>query len=376
MSKQLTFEHNLKYYRQKNGLTQKQLAQKLGYTEKSVSKWEKGGAMPTAELLLKMAEIFNVSLDELMFAQNGKNFFLGIDGGGTKTVFKLEDENGNIVNTVSKGAVNPNDVGMDMSQEILKDGINEVCRGIPFSRVTMFAGIAGGGLTSNNAKLLNSFFAKFGFNAFENGSDIENLVALAPALKCILVIMGTGFIVFALNGEERKRIGGWGQFFDDGGSGYSLGRDAIAAVLCEGDGSGAKTMLTELLEEKLGQSAEAHLARFYEGGKKYIAEFSGLVFDAARLGDSVAAEILEKNMEYVARRINTALHSLGAEENGKIPVLFSGGISNEKEVLFPLIEKELPQGVCELKQIRSEAVDGALARAKIIFENNREKESC
>ncbi|MBQ1954424.1 MAG: XRE family transcriptional regulator [Clostridia bacterium] len=373
MEKKVNFEENLKYHRRKNGFTQKQLAQLLGYTEKSVSKWEKGGAMPTAELLLKLSDIFNVSLDELIYAQNDRNFFLGIDGGGTKTVFKLADENGETVNTVMKGAVNPNDIGMDASQALLKEGIYEVCRGIPFSHVTMFAGIAGGGLTGNNAAVLNGFFSKFGFNAFENGSDIENLVALATEDKCILVIMGTGFIVYALNGKERKRIGGWGQFFDDGGSGYTLGRDAVSAVLNAFDGSGEKTALTELFISETGQSAEEHLAKFYEGGKKYIAGFSALVFEAAKQKDAVAVKILEKNAEYVACRIKAAVEFLCEDERQNVPVLFAGGISRESGVLFSLIEKYLPHGLCRLEQIATDVADGAVLRARAIFEEkNRE----
>ena len=216
-----------------------------------------------------------------------KVHFLGIDGGGTKTVFRLVSESGDVLNSVTKGSANPNDIGMDSACKVLKEGITEVCKGIPFSCVSAFAGISGGGLTGSNALILEKFFAEFGFFAFENGSDVENLISLCDAEKKILVIMGTGFIVYAINGEERKRIGGWGQFFDDGGSGYTLGRDAISAVLCALDGSGEKTMLTELFEKRTGESAEAHLAKFYEGGKKYIAGFSDLVFSAARLGDSV-----------------------------------------------------------------------------------------
>ena len=72
--------------------------------------------------------------------------------------------------------------------------------------------------------------------------------------------MGTGFIAYALNGKDRKRIAGWGQFFDEGGSGYTIGRDAITAALCAIDGSGMPTMLTSLFEQRLCETAAAHLA--------------------------------------------------------------------------------------------------------------------
>ncbi len=295
-------------------------------------------------------------------------YFLGIDGGGTKTAFKLTDENGNVIREILKGAANPNDIGMENATAILKSGVLEACLGIPFSEITMFAGIAGGGLTGNNAEILHRFFQQFGFFAFENGSDIENLVALSDRDPRILVIMGTGFIVYAINGTERKRISGWGQLFDDGGSGYTLGRDAITAALCDGDGSGKPTLLTALLTERLGESAEAHLAEFYRGGKRYIAGFSDLVFQAAEQDDAVAIGILEKNLAFAAQKIDTAANALhSASDITEVPVFFSGGISRKSDVIFPIIEKCLQTHVCTLIQATEEPVDGAVKRAKQIY---------
>lgn len=303
------------------------------------------------------------------------HYFLGIDGGGTKTVFKLVDKNGITVREIRKGAVNPNDIGMENAIALLKSGISEVCEDIPYSDVTMFAGIAGGGLSGDNAKILNRFFSEFGFFAFDNGSDIENLVALRDEDPRVLVIMGTGFIVYALNGTDRKRIAGWGQFFDEGGSGYTLGKDAITAVLCAGDGSGKPTLLTRLLEEKIGETAEAHLVQFYQGGKRYIAEFAELVFRATEYGDEVANAILENNLSFAAHRIDTAVNALTKHPQNKmpIPVFFSGGISRKSNIIFPIIEKHLRNCSCQLIRLDNEPVEGAIRRASKIFEETIKK---
>ena len=102
MERKITFGSNLKYYREKQGLTQRQLAEQLGYTEKSISKWENENGLPTLEMVLRLTELLQVPLDELVFEKNTKPYFLGIDGGGTKTVFKLTDESGTVLNTVCK----------------------------------------------------------------------------------------------------------------------------------------------------------------------------------------------------------------------------------------------------------------------------------
>lgn len=369
MNRPTKFSENLRYYRKKQGLTQSRLAEIIGYTEKSVSKWENSNALPPMDMCVKLAELFKISLDELMFEKTMHHYFLGIDGGGTKTAFKLADENGDVINCIYKGSSNPNDIGMEKATEVLKDGITEVCKGIPYSNITMFAGISGGGLSGNNVVLLNNFFKKFGFYAFDNGSDIENLVSLSDYEKSILVIMGTGFIVYVLDGEKRKRISGWGQFFDEGGSGYTFGRDAVTAVLSAGDGSGNQTRMTELLEERLGESAESHLNKFYQGGKKYIATFADLVFKAAETGDTVANEIIEKNMAFVASKIEAGLRYLAdGKEKESIPVMFGGGISRDHKLLFPMIKKNITEYDCQLIRIESEPIEGALRRARKIHE--------
>lgn len=57
--------NKIKHLRCKSGLTQEQLAEKLGLSAQAVSKWETAAAMPDITLLPKLAEEFGVSIDEL-----------------------------------------------------------------------------------------------------------------------------------------------------------------------------------------------------------------------------------------------------------------------------------------------------------------------
>ncbi len=52
--------------RKKNGLSQEQLAEKLGLSRQAVSKWERAEASPDTDNLICLAKIYNVSLDELL----------------------------------------------------------------------------------------------------------------------------------------------------------------------------------------------------------------------------------------------------------------------------------------------------------------------
>lgn len=65
MEKQ-TFGSMIAEFRKKKGMTQVELAEKMGVTDKAVSKWERDLSFPDVNTIPKLAEIFNVTVDELM----------------------------------------------------------------------------------------------------------------------------------------------------------------------------------------------------------------------------------------------------------------------------------------------------------------------
>ena len=62
---------NIISLRTKAGLTQAELGAKLNYSDKSISKWERGEAIPDAYVLSKMAEIFGVTVDYILSSHDG-----------------------------------------------------------------------------------------------------------------------------------------------------------------------------------------------------------------------------------------------------------------------------------------------------------------
>ena len=59
---------NLTHLRTQAGLTQLQLAEMLNYSDKAVSKWERGEAVPDVRTLVQLASIYNISLDDIVRA--------------------------------------------------------------------------------------------------------------------------------------------------------------------------------------------------------------------------------------------------------------------------------------------------------------------
>ncbi|MBQ6727457.1 MAG: helix-turn-helix transcriptional regulator [Clostridia bacterium] len=64
---------NLVRLRTEHGLTQSKLAEKLNYTDKSISKWERGEAIPPVDVLKDISDLYGVSLDFLVSNTNEDN---------------------------------------------------------------------------------------------------------------------------------------------------------------------------------------------------------------------------------------------------------------------------------------------------------------
>lgn len=57
---------NISYYRRQNGDTQADLAEKLNYSDKSVSKWERGDGTPDIYILSKIADLYGITVQDLL----------------------------------------------------------------------------------------------------------------------------------------------------------------------------------------------------------------------------------------------------------------------------------------------------------------------
>lgn len=55
----------ISFYRKANGMTQSSLAEKINYSDKAVSKWERGESLPDTFILVKIARIFDITVNEL-----------------------------------------------------------------------------------------------------------------------------------------------------------------------------------------------------------------------------------------------------------------------------------------------------------------------
>ena len=129
-------------------------------------------------------------------------------------------------------------------------------------------------------------------------------IALAAAVRNapgIIVIAGTGSIAFARDDQGKLlRAGGWGIPFDDRGSGYDLGRKAVAAALEAFDGRGPHTILMDRICQHLdlGDITEIVSEQLEQ---QQVAALFPLVMEAAREGDLVARHLCDEAARDLAR---------------------------------------------------------------------------
>lgn len=327
---------NIRRLRKELGLTQSALAARLYVSPQNVSKWETGQSAPDVGNLCLLADTLGCTTDLLLGAQavDRGGLMIGIDGGGTKTEFCLFDALGRVLARERLGGTNPNAYGMEQTKQTLKNGIDRLM-GRENGICAIFAGIAGCGVESNRRAVTSFLKRTYAGVRVEVRNDAYNVVYSTDHFeRCIMVIMGTGSAVFAKERGGFTRLGGWGYLFDNGFSGYAIGRDAVMAALAAEDRSGEPTVLFEMLTERLGGGVFESIPSLYRMPKEEIAALAKLVFEAYRAGDAVAGEILHTRAAQLRHLIERAasLYDVGTH------VILAGGLTRDRDTVTELLD--------------------------------------
>ena len=294
---------NIKAYRNRRGMTQRELADGVMVSFQAISAWERGLSVPDLENAIRLAKYFGVTVDAL-FAESTGSLLVGIDGGGTKTEFVLFEPNGTVRAVLRMEGSNPNDRGIENSLEVLTAGLEQLLRGK--SAEAVFAGIGGVSLEKYQKAIREHLSERFGC---EIGADTDaaNVLSMGrdPA-NSLAVICGTGSCVFVRKGTQRYRMGGWGYLLDQAGSAYDVGKDGLRHALAVEDGLQESSLLSEKMTAALGGNIFANINTIYDQGRPFIADLARVVLDAAHEGDAAALQILRENAQRLAMLLKTA----------------------------------------------------------------------
>jgi len=367
MFEQKYLARNIRSYRKLRGLTQGALAERLYVTAQNVSKWETGKAVPDIAHLCALARVFGVSPDRLLVSGESprqERLLAAVDGGGTKTEFVLFTEEGQVLKRLLLGGSNPNTVGMERTEALLREGMDRLLELEP-DITALYAGIAGCGLEAHQKRLAAFLKKTYPMLRIQVASDVPNVIYCAPVEeRCIAVICGTGSVVYARTPADMHRIGGWGWLWESGCSGYDFGRDALEAALADREGLGQRTCLRELTEKRLGGKVTERLGEIYRLGQDGIAAFASTVFDGCARGDPVALGILEKNARRLARLINTAAENYDCGQD----VVLAGGLTVYRQALEAALLPRLSPGLRLLFSDRPQICGAAAGGRRLLGE--------
>ena len=296
---------------------------------------------------------------------------LAIDGGGTKTEVMLTSTTGEVLAIKKYDGTNINSVGMVGAVKILETALldfSEIAEknGLKFAGIHF--GLAGGVNGSNQAMIYNYFKNAYFQNIpFSNaGDDLNSInVGVKNAPNGIAVIAGTGSNVMVKKDGvvlPNPQLSGWGYLFDNGASGFDFGRDAVLAAKNECNRTGKPTIITEMLEKKLGCKVFDALGEIYSKGPRFVASLGPIPFDAYRLGDKVAEEIIDAQVKNVADMVNKAHEIIGVENPavvGLVGGIFAHEIPIFTEKLTPLLHSNLKINFPKESQIYGAVMEAA-----------------
>jgi len=303
--------------------------------------------------------------------KSSPRYFLGIDGGGSRTTAWLADERGQVCARSVTGPSNPLKVGIESSQRELAAAARGVLRkaGVPVRRVeALCAGVAGVDRSASHRKVLAALRKAAPARRYLLTTDAA--ITLQSAFRKepgVVVISGTGSIAYGRDRRSRTlRSGGWGSVFDDAGSGYDLGRKAVAAALWDFDNRGPQTALRGAVSKALKIDSIAQVAA-REWAPNEIAALFPVVLQVARQGDRVARRLCEEAGRDLAEMAAALLKRLDPARRG-LPVVCAGGVFSASIRVRQSFARHLRQSRmiasgAKVRLLRREPVEGALKLA-------------
>jgi glucosamine kinase len=306
-------------------------------------------------------------------------YYLGIDGGGTKTRCVLATENSVLAKAMTGGS-NLVRLGETQARESLRAAFYQVCASARISPAQIGAVCIGaaGAARPEIAEKIRAIFAELipataAANIEVVGDAVIALEAAFGTGPGVIAIAGTGSIVYGRAAAGHiARAGGWGFAVSDEGSGHWIGRRAVSAILTAHD-QGHETALTAMVLQSWKLANMEELVQ--KANSTPPPEFPRLfpiVLRAAESADSSARDLLVEAGAQLAGLTAAVLCRLDPGSSAITPatahlsVAMTGSVFRQSSLVRQTFYNSL-QGKfagIHVRQELSDPVEGALARAR------------
>jgi glucosamine kinase len=271
------------------------------------------------------------------------SFFLGIDGGGSKTLCVVGDEK-SILGSGTSGPSNIVRVGEQQAREAIGAAVRQACAGAqvnPSQIGRTCIGIAGGA-RPETAEAVRRILGGIVEGEIEVVGDmVIALEAASGSGPGVVVIAGTGSIAFGRNAAgQTARAGGWGYAISDEGSAHWIGRAAVSAVMRASDEGQRPTLLDKLMEAWHVETREQMIMAANATPAADFASLLPTIILAAESGDPVAHQVLAQAGAELARLGKTVIARI-FREGEDVPVAMAGGVFRNAALVRQVFYNEL-----------------------------------
>ena len=268
-------------------------------------------------------------------------YYIGVDGGGTKTAICMAAADSSVLFNEVTGSSTWREHG---AAAVVKN-IGKVIYDFPISKNDSIAGIVLGLPTVGESKdgdfeLDKELCKVFPEIPFYLTNDVE--VGWAGSLDLepgINVVAGTGSIAFGKNESGQiARCGGWSEYFSDEGSCYWIGRKVLELFSKQADGRVPKDELYEIVRKEFNidndYDAIDLIHNKYMIKRENIASLQLLSRDAALAGSQSAKELYNEAVDELCLLITAISDKLQFKSN-PFPVSYSGGLYKTGDLVLP-----------------------------------------
>jgi glucosamine kinase len=304
-------------------------------------------------------------------------YYLGIDGGGTKTTCVVGEES-QLLATATAGPSNIVRVGEAQARESLQQSVRQACAaaGITPAQVARTCVGGAGAARPELAAIVRRILAEILTTPIDVVGDIQTSLeaAFGPG-PGVIVIAGTGSIAYGRDRRGRTvRAGGWGFAIGDEGSAHWIGRTAVAAVLraadprdlsSPGDSSPQDSSLTAALCKSWGVTSLDDLAR--AANSTPPPDFATLFPAVAAIKDVLALQVLSQAGRELAHVVAVVTQRLFPKEDAAaVPAAMTGGVFRHSPQVREDFYNELRKldSRAEINPQVVDPVEGALRMAR------------
>lgn len=321
-----------------------------------------------------------------MHKRNGEcliKYYIGIDGGSTKTTFAVGTEDGKLLKTITRTGCSYQSIGVEASIRMLEKEINTILESMNMKRNDCLGCCIGMPCYGENPEIDQMIEKKLKNVLFPMPIYIVNDVEVgwAGSLECqegIHIAAGSGSIAFGRGKNQKSmRCGGWNEFYGDDGSCYWIGRKAMNLFSKEADGRVPKGALYEIVRRKLGIMNDFYFTDIIrEDWAPYrwkVAAFQFYAYEAYQAGDTLVGNLYQEAAHELALMVRSIREKLSFTSD-IIDVSYSGGLFQVGDLILKPFQKEVEELGCILKIPAHSAIEGALLLAKKHFSENNTDE--